>query len=207
MSQLLNKQITIKLNRHWQAFEFLTGAQAVTFLCSEHHGERPGFAMDFETAVDENGNQALVYANPVAWEDWINLPVREHDLFITTSRGRIRYPLVVICARYDKVPERKMRWSTGNVRLRDGGVCQVTGRKLSHTEGNVGHIVARARGGLDCFSNTIWMDRRLNTLQGTRTPEEMGWKLIREPKEPKAMARVIRKGEAPVPVQTPFLID
>jgi hypothetical protein len=109
MSDILNKQLTLKLNSRWIGVGFVTIRQAVTFLCSEQDGEHPGFALDIEMAVDENGNSTLVYANPTKWEDWLKLPVRESDLAITTGRGQIRAPLVVVCANYSKIPTRTTR--------------------------------------------------------------------------------------------------
>lgn len=205
---VLHKQIVVKLNRNWHAIAVVRVCEAVTFLASEHNSEKPGFAMDFETAVDENtGEHVLIYANPVAWDDWVNLPVRDNDMWIGTSSGKIRLPLVVICAKFAKVPMRTTRWSTGNVRVRDGGICQVSGRKLSHGQGNVGHDVAVSKGGRDTFENTAYIDSRLNTLQGTRTFAEMGWTLLKKPVAPKSSPVAYRKADAPVEAQKPFLFD
>jgi hypothetical protein len=213
MSSILEKQVVVKLNKHWQAFEIFTVSEAVTFLCSESGGEKPGFAMDYETAIDENGKRTLVYANPVDWETWMTLPVREGDLSIgigpdpVTGQPRaLRMPLVVICAKYDALPKKSTNWSPSAVRARDKGICQVSNRKLAPHEGNTGHILARSKGGKNSFENTIYMDKRLNTLQGTKTPEEMGWRLAKKPTAPKAQTRVLTAEDAKDPSQLPFLI-
>lgn len=207
----LNEPIVIKLNRHWQIFEILSAKEAVVFLSTESKGQPNGYAMDFESVQDENGKWRLVHAASVVWDDWINLPVSAADVeanrFITTGRGRIRLPKVVICARYDKVPTRNPRWSVGNVWKRDGGVCQITKKKLTRGQGNIGHNRARALGGENTFENTIVMDAQLNTIQGTKTFAEMGWTLARTPKTPPSMPVVYRKADAPLPEQTPFFID
>ncbi len=203
---VLDKQIVTKLNRRWTAVDFMTVREAVVFLASEADNTHPGFAMDYETAIDENGNHVLVYANPVPWEEWIKLPVRKGDLAIHTGRGDIRVPLVVVCAHYDKVPTKTTRWSTGNVHRRDGYVCAYTGRKLSHAEASVDHILPRSRGGRDEWTNTVSCDRKVNTLKANKTPEEAGLKLLRKPKAPPTMPVVITKADARDPSQTPFLI-
>ena len=115
MSSILEKLICLKLNQSWQSIGFVSVRDSVTFLCSEKNGERPGLALDIETKIDENGETQIVYANPVPWETWITLPVREGDLYISTGKGKIRAPLVVICANYAEVPKRTIRWSNGNV--------------------------------------------------------------------------------------------
>lgn len=203
---VLDKQIVTKLNKRWCAVDFVTVREAVVFLASEADGAHPGFAMDYATATDENGEHTLVYANPVPWETWITLPVREGDLSINTGRGQIRAPLVVVCANYDKVPTKTTRWSTGNVHRRDGYVCAYTGRKLSHAEATVDHIIPRSRGGRDEWTNTVSCDRKVNTAKGSKTPEEAGLKLRVKPKAPPTMPVVITKGDARHASQTPFLI-
>ena len=209
---ILDKQLTVKLNANWQAFQVVTVGKAVTFLCSEANGEKPGFAMDYETAIDENGEMVLIYANPVSWDEWVKLPVRECDLGIgigpdpvTNEPRQIRVPLVVICSRYKKVPPRTVRWSPTAVRLRDKGICQVSKRKLALGEGNTGHIIARHRGGKDTFENTIYMDKRLNTLQGIKTPQEMGWHIV-PPKAPAVTPSLLKAEDAVHPSQKPFLM-
>ncbi len=166
--------------------------------------------MHVELEPDGEGGWVLgTGTRPIDWDEWIELPIREdhhEDRALHTHRFAFRCPTVIICSVYDQVPHRKMRWSTGNVRLRDGGRCQITNRKLSTSEGNVGHDVARSKGGADSFSNTIWMDKQLNSLQGTRTFAEMGWKPIRAPKAPPTLPVSATIRTAKHVQWTPFLI-
>lgn len=214
MSSILDKILTIKLNKHWQAFDVMSVSEAVTFLCSESGGEKPGFAMDFETALDENGKRTLIYANPVDWETWMTLPVREGDLSIgigpdpvTGEPRALRVPLVVICAKYDALPKKSTNWSPAAVRARDKGICQVSNRKLAPHEGNVGHNYPQSKYPKlrKDWSNTVWMDKKLNTLQGARTFEEMGWN-VKKPSAPQTRTRVLTAEDAKDPSQLPFLL-
>ncbi len=202
----LDKQIVTKLNRHWSAIDFITVREAIVFLASEADGVHPGFAMDYETAIAENGEHTLVYATPIPWEEWIKLAPRPGDLTIQTGRGEIRCPLVVVCARYDRIPTKTIRWSTGNVHKRDGYVCAYTGEKLSHATATVDHILPRSRGGRDEWLNTVSCHKRVNVAKSNRTPEEAGLKLLRKPTAPVTRAVCITKAEARVESQKPFLI-
>ncbi len=206
MSEILNKQICLKLNAHWVCVGVVTIREAVTFLCSESGGQKPGFAMDYETITNDKGEQELVYANPVAWDEWIELPVRATDLAINTGRGQIRAPLVVVCAFYSKIPVKTPRASAATIRQRDNNTCQYTGRKLGHAEGNLDHIHARSRGGRESFDNLVWCDKKINSLKGDRTPEEAGLKLIRKPRALPTMPVVFTVDDAKHPSHTPFLI-
>lgn len=206
MSDILNKQITLKLNSHWVAVGHVLVRDAITFLCSENGGQKPGYAMDYQTVIDENGESVLAYATPVGWDEWIQLPVRDGDLAINTGRGQIRVPLVVVCANYAKVPTKTARVSAGTIRDRDGGICQYTGRKLARGDGNLDHVIPRSRGGRDTFENLVWADKQVNTLKADRTPEEAGLRLIRRPKAPPSMPVVITAQDARHPSQRPFLL-
>lgn len=205
---ILDKQLCLQLNRNWVPVGQRTIREAVICLCSESNGHKPALALDIEMAKDENGQDVLIYANPVDWDVWITLPVREDDLYIAVSGGRkIRAPLVVIAVNYDKVPMTKPRLSSGNVFARDGGICQYTGEKVGRGSGNLDHVVPRDRGGRDEWSNLVWTSRDLNSRKSNRLNSEIGLKLIRQPKAPPATPISTTIREARHPFWKPFLLS
>ncbi len=187
MSELINKKIVLQLNASWRPVGERLVREAFVSLMGEYNGEPPQLALDLTTRRDENGNDVLVDARAVEWDEWKTLPVREEDLAINTSSGLIRVPLILIARNYNKVPVRRKRLSVGNVRERDGGICQYTGRKLARGAGNIDHIQPRSRGGKDVWTNVVWCDKDLNLAKGNRLNSEMGLKLLRQPKEPPAV--------------------
>lgn len=196
------------LNRNWSPIGETTTKQALIDLWGQPASKLP---MHVELEWDANEEEWKLGSGtrPVSLEEWLELPVREdhhEDRALHTHKFIFRGPTVVICSVYDDMPQRTMRWSTGNVWIRDEGKCQITGRKLSRAEGNVGHNIARAKGGTDCFSNTLLMDKRLNTLQGTKTFAEMGWKPLKQPKAPPALPIAATIKLARHPQWTPFLL-
>lgn len=210
---ILNKQIVIKLNKSWVGYDIMTVRDAVVFLASELHGEKPGFAIDYEVVTDENGVQSITYANAVAWEDWVKLPVRECDLSIgvgpdpSTSKPRsIRAPLIVICAHYNKVPEKRPRLTRQAILERDGYTCQYSGAKLPKGQLNLDHVQPRDRGGRDSWENLVACDKTINSRKGNRLNSEVGLKLIRDPKAPKSTVKILRAEDAKHPSQKPFLL-
>jgi len=90
-------------------------------------------------------NAVIPYA--VGVDNWLKLPVREHDNAVNTPRGPVLVPTVIVAVNYAKVPLRLPRFGARGIWERDGGVCQYTGRKLSPKEGNIDHVVPRSRGG------------------------------------------------------------
>ncbi len=212
---VLNKQIVVKLNKVWQAFDTITVEKAIGFLTSENPdtGQRPGVAIDFETVVNAEGEHVLTYTQPVEWEEWIKLPVRPQDLSIrigndpTSGEPRyIRCPLVVICGRYDKVPTKTTRLSHGAIWERDGGKCQYTGDKVTRETGNIDHVRPRDRGGRDTWENLVVARKDINTRKSNRLNREAGLTLIRKPFAPKPTVKLLKAADAKHPTQVPFLL-
>lgn len=206
-TNILDHQICLVLNRSWQPIGHRSVRQAVVSLCSENNGEKPAMAMDMVTSTDENGDQVLVYANPVDWETWCTLPIREGDLFITTAHARIRAPLVIIARNFDRMPMKKPRLSSGAIWARDGGQCQYTGDKVTRATGNIDHVVPRDRGGRDTFENMVVARKDINTVKSNRLNSEVGLKLLRKPKAPPAVPVSVTLTEVKHPAWKPFLIS
>jgi hypothetical protein len=137
MDSILEKPLVLSLNRNWVALGFLSPKQALVAMCGGvYGGTPPALALDME--VDENGQ--LSYATPVDWETWISLPVRRGDLSLSTARGAIRCPLVIVRPGFAKQPVKTPRLSRQAIRERDGSHCQYTGEVVGPNEGTVDHI-------------------------------------------------------------------
>ena len=173
MSDILNKMIVLVLNRNWQAINIRTPQDA---FCQ--------MATNAATALDIEGESHI---RPVAWDEWITLPVREGDYAVRTARGAIRVPTVIVAVNFAKVPKKRPKLSAKNIRERDGNRCQYTGRLLHPTEGNLDHVVPRSRGGADTWENLVWAARDVNQRKADRLPHEAGLKLLNAPRAPKEM--------------------
>ena len=173
MADILNQPIVLVLNRNWQAIHVKTPAEAFCMIAS-------GAAL----ALDVQGDDCMV---PVTWADWLALPVRDHDNAVSTTRGRVRVPTVIVAANYTRVPLRRPRLNRRNLWARDGGVCQYTGRKLAPHEGNIDHIVPRSRGGKTTWENCVLANREVNSRKADRLPQEVGLNLRQRPVAPRAL--------------------
>ena len=173
MNDILNKSTVLVLNRHWQAIHVKTPAEAFCMI-----------ATGAATALDVQGDD---YITPVRWDDWLKLPVREHDNAVNTPRGPVRVPTVIVAANYAKVPLRRPRFGARCIWERDGGVCQYTGRKLAPKEGNIDHVVPRSRGGKTSWDNCVLAHREVNSRKADRLPHEAGLRLHKRPAIPRAL--------------------
>ncbi len=162
----------LKLNAKWQVLKDTTNVQvAMENLCR-----------GAEMAIDTDTMRAI------GWDEWIKLPIRETDASISTVRGPIRAPTVVLCVRYEGrelvcPPETP---SPQDIKKRDGAICQVTGEYCP--DGNVDHDIPKSRGGRDTWENLRWMKRELNSKKGNKTLAEMGLKPIRPAQKPRKIA-------------------
>ena len=137
MSDILNKAMVLVLNRNWQAINVRTPQEAFCMM-----------ATNVATGLEIEGEDHI---RPVAWEEWITLPIREQDEAVHTVRGQIRVPTVIVAVNYAKVPKKRPKLCAKAIRERDGNRCQYTGRVLHPNEGSLDHVVPRSRGGKDAW--------------------------------------------------------
>jgi len=174
MTDMLNKNIVLVLNRNWQAINIRTPADA---FCQ--------MATNVATALDIELGEGAEALRPVPWEEWITLPIRPQDYAVRTARGPIRVPSVIVAVNYARVPRKRPKLSARAIRERDGNRCQYTGRLLHPDEGSLDHVVPRSRGGPDTWENLVWSAKEVNQRKADRLPHEAGLKLLAVPRAPK----------------------
>ncbi len=185
-SNLLDKPIVLSLNRAWQVIGHRTAKQALIALNGGGDGLPPAIGIDIAYPRFEDGTWDFdrpLYLNPVPWDQWVRLPVREFDFTVSTPTLQIRVPTVIISTQFAKMPVRIPRVTRQAIFERDGGVCQYTGENVGR-DGNLDHVVPRDRGGRDTFENLVWAKREINSRKANRLPHEAGLRLLRQPKAP-----------------------
>ncbi|CAB5226282.1 McrA Restriction endonuclease [uncultured Caudovirales phage] len=170
---MIKGEIVLVLNRCWQAIGTKTVADALSMMYS-----------DSATGLDIQSSETMI---PNKWQDWINLPYDENSNYIKTVRGDIKIPKVIILCKYDRVPQKRPKFSFKALWQRDGGVCQYTNKKLTPNEANIDHIIPRSRGGKTSWTNCVVTHREVNARKANMTPEEANLRLVRPPKEPKCL--------------------
>lgn len=198
MSNIANKELCLCLNNQWKRVGKKTVKDAVIALCGSGafngDGKPTDLALDIEYELDEVGNPDLkkqpLLVNPVTWTEWIKLPVRPWDLFISTPNRKIRVPTVIVSVNFAKMPIKKFnkKPTKSTVWHRDQGIDQYTGKKLHKDDASLDHVVPVSRGGsTDDWRNVVLCDKTLNTKKGNKLNNEIGYKLIREPIAPTPM--------------------
>lgn len=189
---VLNQPV-LCLNQVWQSIDQKSVKEALIAMLGGKDGSKPpALAIDMSYDVSADGSidwNSPTQAMPVDWNTWQNLPIRDYDLVIHTSKKAIRCPRVIIQPNFSKMPMVHPRPTKDAIRRRDGGVCQYTGKLLSWKDGNIDHVIPRAQGGKNTFENMVWSEKGINSIKADKTPVQAGLKLIRKPVAPKPMPK------------------
>jgi 5-methylcytosine-specific restriction endonuclease McrA len=98
--------------------------------------------------------------------------------------GVVRIPRVVLLVAFDRVPQRRVRFSRHNIFVRDANTCQYCARRFSRSELNLDHVVPRCRGGRTTWENVVCSCIECNRRKGGGDPATAGMRLIRSPQRP-----------------------
>jgi 5-methylcytosine-specific restriction endonuclease McrA len=163
---ILNRQVLV-LNRLFQAIQVTSVRRAITLL---YKGQVRAVGADYRTYDFDN---------------WQDIPVQPQDLAITTPGRSILVPYVVQLLRFEKVPRQEVKFSRGNIYLRDRNRCQYCGKKFSTSELSLDHVVPVSRGGKSTWENVVCACLKCNVRKGNRLPSECSMALIHPPKRPR----------------------
>ena len=181
---IAHKQLVLMLNANWQPIGQKLVCDAIVDLC----GGINSFALDIQYDTDKNGNPVggPTLIRPVSWDEWITLPVRNWDFSISSANLTIRVPTVLVAKNYHKMPKKTFRGkpSTDDLWIRDGGVDQYTGKKIERKNASADHVIPKSRGGGDTWENLVITEKKINSVKGNKLNNEVGLKLIRQPKKP-----------------------
>ena len=189
MSRIANKLIVLTLNGSWLPTGMLTVKKALKSMIGGTYNCPPSLGLDIEYELDENGRpntDKVLWINPVKWGQWVELPIRSWDLTISSVNRVFRVPTVIVNSHFTKMPMRKVRPTKMAIAERDNWICQVSGQKLTRSNANIDHVIPRSRGGKNTWTNMVLCHKDLNSAKGNKLNEEIGYKLIRQPKEPMA---------------------
>jgi len=150
------------------------------------------FLIEYEQTGEDTWNfENPIVIKPIDVEEWLNLNIRPFDRFISSAKQKVRIPTVIQAVNCDKTHLRDIKLTRKNILERDGDICQYTNKKLPRSQLNIDHVISRdewKRRGLagspDNWENMVACDKRINSLKGNKSAQEVGLSLIRKPKKP-----------------------
>tara|TARA_R110000772_G_scaffold249530_2_gene363895 strand:+ start:55532 stop:56143 length:612 start_codon:yes stop_codon:yes gene_type:complete len=178
---------SLVLNRFWIPVDTRSVQDAITAMNSSKGPHTLALDLDYE--LNDDGTpifSQLKNCNPVYWDEWEKLPIRNWDVIIKGAKKDYRVPLITISENYEEIPMVFFRPTSNRIFKRDKNICQYTNQKLTKKELSIDHVIPKAKGG-DRFTweNQVTCHRNLNSKKGDRLNEELGLKLIRKPFAPK----------------------
>jgi 5-methylcytosine-specific restriction endonuclease McrA len=189
MEGIESKVICLCLNAVWQPIGYKSVKDSIISLTSSlnKNGSPSFLAIDIQYEKFPSGEfnfSNLISMTPLPWDEWINLPIRDFDFYISTVNMKIRVPTAIVASNFSKMPMRTSKLNRKGVWNRDKGVCQYSGKKLSKDQATVDHIIPKNKGGKDSWDNMVLCDKKINFSKGNKFNHEVGLKLIKHPKEP-----------------------
>jgi 5-methylcytosine-specific restriction endonuclease McrA len=101
---------------------------------------------------------------------------------VHSTRRTVKVPSVIRLLEYRRIPHQTRALSRKNILMRDRYTCQYCLKILPTGELTLDHVVPRARAGESAWENLVACCHSCNNRKGSRTPEEAGMKLVRQPK-------------------------
>ena len=130
------------------------------------------------------------------------------EKFSNASCIAMPIPSVIQCLHTNYIPEftNILPFNRKNVYIRDGGICQYCGRKVSLNSFSFDHVIARSLGGRSEWSNIVICCLRCNAEKGSKSLDRYKRKLLRQPFVPKlnkaAPIHIVNKIASEIPHET-----
>jgi 5-methylcytosine-specific restriction endonuclease McrA len=141
------------------------------------------------------------------FENWCDLPPGAGDDVIHTPTRAIRVPKVIQLVRFDRLPNREVRFTRRNIFYRDRNRCQYCGRSFPQKELNLDHVKPISRGGTSCWENVVCACVPCNTRKGDQLPVEAGMRLVRRPRKPAGLPMLRATWLGPCPDEWRTFLD
>lgn len=103
-------------------------------------------------------------------------------LQVHSSRRTVRVPSVIRLLEYRRIPHQTRALSRKNILMRDRYTCQYCLKIMPAGELTLDHVIPRSRAGESAWENLVACCHHCNNRKGSRTPEEAGMKLARQPR-------------------------
>lgn len=99
-----------------------------------------------------------------------------------SARHTLNLPSVIRLLEYRRIPHQTRALSRKNILMRDRYTCQYCLSTMPSGELTLDHVVPRSRHGETTWENLVACCHHCNNRKGSRTPEEAGMKLARQPR-------------------------
>jgi 5-methylcytosine-specific restriction endonuclease McrA len=106
----------------------------------------------------------------------------QSHLTVRSAIKSVTLPSVIRLLGYRRIPHQARALSRKNILMRDRFTCQYCSRTLPSGELTLDHVLPRSRAGESAWENLVACCHACNNRKGSRTPEEAGMHLARQPR-------------------------
>lgn len=106
----------------------------------------------------------------------------QSHLTVRSAIKSVTLPSVIRLLGYRRIPHQTRALSRKNILMRDRFTCQYCQRMLPSGELTLDHVLPRSRSGESAWENLVACCHDCNNRKGSRTPEEAGMRLVRQPR-------------------------
>jgi len=143
--------------------------------------------------ISDQESVCLLYSNKC-------YTVVETDRVMRSPSLIFKIPSVIALIGYSELPKKEVTFTKLNVLYRDDLRCQYCGKQFSINNLTLDHIIPKSRWGKEkktqeknwnSWENCICACKRCNNLKGNRLLEEIKWKPLKKPIEPKYLPHIV----------------
>lgn len=102
--------------------------------------------------------------------------------YMHSRRTSIPLPSVIRLLEYRRIPHQTRALSRKNIMMRDRYTCQYCHKLFNGADLTLDHVIPRSRGGETSWENLVASCNPCNNRKGSRTPDEAGMRLLRQPR-------------------------
>jgi hypothetical protein len=182
MSTVLSAPV-LALNRNFAAIRVVDVKRAMSLLFN-------GSA----EVVDVEDSHFYTY-DFASWRELSDLKAefeRDKHSWVGLVHGQVAAPSVIRLSKPDRFRRHRVPLNRRNIYFRDGNICQYCGKKFPTSELSIDHVTPRSRGGKNTWTNLVCACTWCNSRKADKTAAEAGLHLIRQPREIKAPASLIK---------------
>ena len=101
---------------------------------------------------------------------------------VHSARNMLKLPSVIRLLEYRRIPHQTRALSRKNILMRDRYTCQYCQKCPPAVDLTLDHVIPRSRSGETTWENLVACCHACNNRKGSRTPDEAGMKLVRQPR-------------------------
>jgi 5-methylcytosine-specific restriction endonuclease McrA len=138
----------------------------------------------------------------VSWRDALVLVITKkayavelYETYVRSAREIFQLPSVIALKKYVNINFLRPVCSRKNIILRDENICQYCGEQFASEDLTMDHIVPKAQGGKKSWKNIVASCKPCNQKKGSRTPQQAGMKLLKDPKPLSGTGMIRRRSD------------